>query len=209
MPLTTLLLLLMVGLSMADEGYQGGEWLKRHLQEFTEAATTVKKSASTDSKLLTVQSSQDPRITHDQDSVGGSVSESLLTRTTPMPTLSEMRTGHEMAVCQACLNGDSRQEICKSCEWRNGVYVMESTYQMEEATTTSETPAEFVPTMEVVDPIDKSFEQQQPVDKSVEQPIDKINISAFVSDFNSDSPDSSSEVKTCYNFLSSCQSFVN
>ena len=208
MPLTTLLLLLMVGLSMAggltDEGYQGGEWLKRHLQEFTEAATTVKKSASTDSKLLTVQSSQDPRITHDQDGVGGSVSESLLTRTTPMPA---MRTGHEMAVCQACLSGDSRQEICKSCEWRNGVYVMQSTYQMEEATTTSEMPAEFVPTMEVVDPIDKSlpidksFEQQQPVEKSVEQPIDKINISAFVSDFNSDSPDSSSEVKTCYHFV--------
>ena len=200
MPLTTLLLLLMVGLSMADESYQGGEWLKRHLQEFTEAATTVKKSASTDSKLLTVQSSQDPRITHDQDGVGGSVSESLLTRTTPMPAMSEMRTRHEMAVCQACLSGDSRQEICKSCEWRNGVYVMQSTYQMEEATTTSETPAEFVPTMEVVDPIDKSFEQQQPVEKSVEQPIDKINISAFVSDFNSDSPDSSSEVKTCYHF---------
>ena len=82
MPLTTLLLLLMVGLSMTDEGYQGGEWLKRHLQEFTEAATTVKKSASTDSKLLTVQSSQDPRITHDQDGVGGSVSDTLLTRTT-------------------------------------------------------------------------------------------------------------------------------
>ena len=85
MPLTTLLLLLMVGLSNSMGGLtddQGGEWLKRHLQEFTEAATTVKKSASTDSKLLTVQSSQDPRITHDQDGVGGSVSDTLLTRTT-------------------------------------------------------------------------------------------------------------------------------
>ena len=77
---------------------------------------------------------------------------------------------------------------------------MESTYQMEEATTstttrreattiTSEKPAEVLATIEVVDPIDKSL---------AEQPIDKINISAFVSDFNSDSPDSSSEVKTTF-----------
>ena len=58
-------------------------------------------------------------------------------------------------------------------------------------TTTAETPGEVVPTIEVLDPIDKSL----PDDKSVEQPIDKINISAFVSDFNSDSPDSSSEVR--------------
>ena len=82
---------------------------------------------------------------------------------------------------------------------------MESTYQMEEATIstttreattiTSEKPAEVLPTLEVVDPIDKSL---------AEQPIDKINISAFVSDFNSDSPDSSSEVKTTFGiFLSS------
>ena len=230
MPLT--MLLLMVGLSRGgstDEAYQGGEWVKRRLQEFTETATTV-KSTSTDSKLLTVQSSQDPRygqdprITHGPNGVGGSVSESLSTRTTTTPTTtpmsaSEMRTRHEMAVCQACLNGeDSKQEICKSCVWKNGVYVMESPYQTKEATTTSETPAEFVPTIQVVDPMDKrlpmdkSVQQQlidksveeQPISKSVEQPIDKINISAFVSDFNSDSPDSSSEVKTII-FESFCE----
>ena len=61
-----------------------------------------------------------------------------------------------------------------------------------EATTTREARATSETPGEVVDPLDK------PVDKSVEQPIDKINISAFVSDFNADSPDSSSEVRQRY-----------
>ena len=119
---------------------------------------------------------------------------------------SEMRTSHGMAMCQECLNRDSKLDICKSCEWRNGVYVMqESTYQMQqeatnsttaqrqEATTiTSETPPEEVlPTILDLDPIEEKKSLA-----AAEQPIDKINISAFVSDFNSDSPDSSSEVKT-------------
>ena len=94
------------------------------------------------------------------------------------------------------------QEICKSCDWKGGIYLLESTSETKEATTrearaTSETPGEVVPTIEIVDPVDKGL----PVEKSVEQPIDKINISAFVSDFNSDSPDSSSEVRKI--FLSS------
>ena len=76
---------------------------------------------------------------------------------------------------------------------------MESTSETKEATmrearATSETPGEVVPTIEIVDPVDKGL----PVEKSVEQPIDKINISAFVSDFNSDSPDSSSEVRKIF-----------
>ena len=77
---------------------------------------------------------------------------------------------------------------------------MESTYQMEEATIstttreattiTSESPTDVLQTILDLDPIEEK--------SLVEQPIDKINISAFVSDFNSDSPDSSSEVKTTF-----------
>ena len=77
---------------------------------------------------------------------------------------------------------------------------MESTNeQIKVATTlrtTPDTPPMVVPTIEVVDmkkggaDMDKGVD----VDKGVEQPIDKINISAFVSDFNSDEPNSSSEV---------------
>ena len=71
---------------------------------------------------------------------------------------------------------------------------MESTNeQIKVATTlrtTPDTPPMVVPTIEVVD-MKKGGAN---MDKGVEQPIDKINISAFVSDFNSDEPNSSSEV---------------
>ena len=212
MPLP-LLLVLMVGLVKgdtttdldgADEGDKAGEWVKG--QEFTGTTITATRS-STGKKLLT--SSQDSgKAAHDPEVDRGSVSgreekeeKPLLTKTTPM-SASEMRTRHEMAICQACLNGDSTQEMCKSCKWRSGEYVMESTNeQIKVATTlrtTPDTPPMVVPTIEVVDmkkggaDMDKGVEVD--LDKGVEQPIDKINISAFVSDFNSDEPNSSSEV---------------
>ena len=212
MPLP-LLLVLMVGLVKgdtttdldgADEGDKAGEWVKG--QEFTGTTITATRS-STGKKLLT--SSQDSgKAAHDPEVDRASVSgreekeeKPLLTKTTPM-SASEMRTRHEMAICQACLNGDSTQEMCKSCKWRSGEYVMESTNeQIKVATTlrtTPDTPPMVVPTIEVVDmkkggaDMDKGVEVD--LDKGVEQPIDKINISAFVSDFNSDEPNSSSEV---------------
>ena len=219
MPLTlTLLLLLMVvqlswGGTSTDSPREGRESLKR--QEFTEETTTTVKSTSTDSKLLTVQSSEDPRYgqdpTHDpeggggvseSESVAGTEEKSLLTRrtsSTPMSALEYSLHGsstsmsplesHGAAICHACLYEDPMQDICKSCEWKNGIYLLETT---REATTTREARATSETPGEVVDPVDK------PVEKSVEQPIDKINISAFVSDFNADSPDSSSEVRQRY-----------
>ena len=210
MPLP-LLLVLMVGLVKGDtitgldgvgEGDKAGGWVKGHQQEFTGTTITATRT-STGKKLLT--SSQDSgKAAHDPEVDRGSVSgreekeeKPLLTKTTTPMSASEMRTRHEMAICQACLNGDSTQEMCKSCKWRSGEYVMESTNeQIKVATTlrtTPVTPPMVVPTIEVVDmkkggaDIDKGVD----VDKGVEQPIDKINISAFVSDFNADS---SSEV---------------
>ena len=88
-----------------------------------------------------------------------------------------------IAKCRACLNGDSTLGVCKHCEGKRGADESGESGEVVEKTTT--------PTSNQDLPHHSLGGGGGGRDGGEVQAIDKINISAFVSDFNADS---SSEV---------------